>query len=38
MGNMVAAAGQLGNSTLNILDKRRDIKEQKHNLYHFLFF
>jgi len=33
MGNMVAAAGQLGNSTLNILDKRRDIKEQKHNLY-----
>lgn len=33
MGNMVAAAGKLGNSTLNILDKRRDIKEQKHNMY-----
>ena len=33
MGNMVAAASKLGNTTMNILDKRRDIKEQKHNLY-----
>ena len=33
MGNMVAAASKLGSSTLNILDKRRDVKEQKHNMY-----
>ncbi len=33
MGNMVAAASKLGSSTLNVLDKRRNIKEQKHNMY-----
>ena len=33
MGNMIAAAGNLGSATMNVLDKRRNVKEQKHNLY-----
>ncbi len=33
MGNMMSAAGSLGETTLNVLDSRRNVKEQKHNMY-----
>lgn len=33
MGNITGAVSDFGGSALNILDDRRDAKQQKHNLY-----
>ena len=33
MGNITGAVSNMGGTTLNILDDRRDAKQQKHNLY-----
>lgn len=33
MGDITSAVSNLGSKTVNLLDDRRDVKQQKHNLY-----
>ena len=34
MGDITSAVGSLGSKTVNLLDDRRNVKQQKHNLDH----
>lgn len=33
MGDITSAVSSLGSKTINLLDERRNVKQQKHNLY-----